>query len=126
MRTRALQGERLRQLRESHGLTQQQLAERLLMNINQIHRYENGTADPSAFQLKRIAKELQVTSDYLLGLVDATDEHLQESTLTKQERQFLEALRQGKVRTLLRLIDETVPDEQQQSDVSGVHITPDR
>ena len=125
MRQKALRGDRLRAFRESHDLTQQQLADRLHMSINQVHRYENGVADPSPYQLKRIAKELQVTSDYLLGLVDASHDHLQEPTLSREERKFLEALRQGDLRTLLGMVQEAVPDKEQQPDVPGVDITPD-
>src|SRR5271165_2307395 len=109
MRLKALRNDRLRFIRESYGLSQQQLADRLGVNLNQINRYENGAADPSLYQLKRLAKELQVTTDWLLGLIDDKDKHMQEKTLTRDEHKFLEALRQGNLRTLLGMIQEAIP-----------------
>lgn len=122
MAPKALRGDRLRQMRESYGLSQAELAQRVEAHVNQIHRYENGVADPSPYQLKRIAHELRVTSDYLLGLVEYPNAHLSEPALTADERKFLAALRQGELRTLLRLIDQALPDEQEQPDVPGVDV----
>jgi len=125
MRLKALRGDRLRQERERQGLTQQQLGERINTGVNQINRYENGIADPLPYQLKHIAKELQVTTDYLLGLVDGPHGHLQEQTLTAHERKFLAALRQGELRTLLRLIDQTLPEQDEPADISRLEVTID-
>lgn len=113
MRLKALRGERLRQEREKQGLTQQQLGERIGTGVNQVNRYENGNSDPLPYQLKRIAAELQVTTDYLLGLVDTPHGHLQEQELTLQERAFLTALREGRLRTLLRLIEQALPEQEE-------------
>ena len=70
MAERAFVGERLRQARERRGLSQAELARRIETGPNQITRYENGQAEPSTIQLKRLARYLEVTSDYLLGLSD--------------------------------------------------------
>jgi transcriptional regulator with XRE-family HTH domain len=126
----ALRGDRLRQEREKRGLTQRELGDRIGTGPNQINRYENSVADPSPYQLKRIAKELQVTTDYLLGLVDQKTAHLAEPDLSLAERKFLAALRAGDLRALLRLIDENLPEDnaasnpQKQADVPGVDVTP--
>lgn len=126
MNAKALRGNRLRQVRESYGLSMEQLAARTGIHINQIYRYEHGLVDPPSALLKRLAKELQVTTDWLLGLVDQPAEHLQEQALTRDERKFLEALRQGKLRTLLSLIQQAFPDEQDQPDVAGGDVAANR
>jgi len=109
MREHAFLGERLRQIREQRGLSQAELARRLGAGINQIPRYENNQADPSPFQLKRLAELLDVTSDYLLGLVDTPSGYRPTLELTQDERQVVEALRQGDTRSLLHLLDRTLP-----------------
>lgn len=124
VRPKAVRGERLRQVRESRGLSQSELARRLGISANQINRYENGVIDPSPHQLMRIARELGVTSDYLLGLVNAEDAHLEVETLTADERKFLEALRAGKLKLLLGMIQQAIPDEEEQADVPGIDVTP--
>jgi transcriptional regulator with XRE-family HTH domain len=125
MAEKVFRGDRLRQVRESHGLSQLDLATRTGVHLNQIGRYENGVAEPLPHQIRRIAIELQVTTDYLLGLVDQRNGRLAEPELTADERQFIAALRQGKLRTLLRLIQQAVPDEEEQPGVPGVGVAAD-
>lgn len=124
MRSRAFRGDRLRQLREQHHLNQQELGLHIGCGPNQIGRYEKGEADPSPYQLKRLATALQVTTDFLLGLTDQPTVPLTENSLTVEERRFLAALRQGKVTALRQLLDETLPQEQHQPQVTGVDVTP--
>ncbi len=118
MPERAFLGERLRQARERRGLSQAELARRIGTGINQIPRYENGQAEPSPSQLKRLARGLEVTSDYLLGLAETPGRVLSNSDLTEQERRLLEALRQGQIHTLLRLLDQALPTGESGSSVS--------
>src|SRR5579859_83998 len=124
MRTKAFRADRLRQLREAAGLSQAQLAARVGVNVNLINRYENGVAEPSPIVLKHLAKELQVTSDYLLGLVNEQDAHIEVQSLSPDERKFLQALRAGKLRVLLGMLQQAIPDEEEQPDVPGVDVTP--
>jgi transcriptional regulator with XRE-family HTH domain len=118
--------DRLRHEREAHGFTQADLAQQIGCAVGQITRYESGAADPSAKHLKQIAKILRVTTDYLLGLVDEKTEHISESDLTPDERKFIQALRQGKLRTLLGMLQQAVPDEQDQAQIPAVDVTPHR
>lgn len=60
--------ERLRDLRKSAGLTQQQISERLHIRQQSYARYESGAGEPNLETLAKIAAILDVTSDYLLGL----------------------------------------------------------
>jgi len=60
----------IRDLREDHDLTQQQLAE--LLNISQTtySRYESGALDIPSSSLISLAKFYQTSVDYLLGLTN--------------------------------------------------------
>lgn len=100
----ALRGDRLRELRENFGLTQEELAERLNLGIRQIHRYENEITDPSGDIIARLAKELYVTTDYLLGLVDDPAQDLTEEDLSPMERKLVDAVRKGLIVEALETI----------------------
>jgi len=53
-------------LRKERGLTQQSLANAIDLHVNQIKRYEAGTAQPTLETLVRLAKELHTTLDDLV------------------------------------------------------------
>lgn len=57
---------RLITLRGARGLTQQALADEVKLHVNQIKRYEAGTAQPTLETLVRLAKVLHVTLDELV------------------------------------------------------------
>jgi transcriptional regulator with XRE-family HTH domain len=57
---------RLTQFRKAQGLTQQALADAIGMHVNQIKRYEAGTAQPTLDALIRLAKVLHVSLDALV------------------------------------------------------------
>ena len=57
---------RLTQLRKAANLTQQSLAEVAVVHVNQIRRYEAGTAQPTLEALIRLAKALHVSLDSLV------------------------------------------------------------
>ena len=94
-RKKIFRGDRLREIREKRNLTQDDLNSRLGFGGTQVYRYETGKADPSPEILVRLARELEVTVDYLLGLVDAPSAHLEESELSSIERKLLSAFRRG-------------------------------
>lgn len=54
-----MQHERIKEIRKSKGLTQEQLAQRLGVQRAVISKYENGTISPSVETLERIAAVLQ-------------------------------------------------------------------
>jgi transcriptional regulator with XRE-family HTH domain len=58
--------QRLITLRKERGLTQQSLASAIDLHVNQIKRYEGGTAQPTLETLVRLAKELNTTLDDLV------------------------------------------------------------
>lgn len=61
---------RLRELREEHGLTQDQLAHELGLHVNTISQYERGLREPDFAMVRKICAFFKVTSDYLLEISD--------------------------------------------------------
>lgn len=59
-------GARLIALRKEKGLTQQEMADKIGLHVNQIRRYESGSAQPSLEALKKIAVTMSVTIDSLV------------------------------------------------------------
>ena len=59
---------RLRDLREDHDLTQQQVADYLGMKQPQYSRYERGLRDIPTDVLIRLAELYKTTTDYILGV----------------------------------------------------------
>ena len=57
---------RLIQLRRQHSMTQQVLADAVDIHVNQIRRYEAGTAQPTLEALVKLAKALHVSLDDLV------------------------------------------------------------
>lgn len=57
---------RLVSLRKERGYTQQALADEIDLHVNQIKRYEAGTAQPTLETLIRVAKALHVSLDELV------------------------------------------------------------
>jgi transcriptional regulator with XRE-family HTH domain len=57
---------RLIALRKEKGFTQQSLADRVGLHVNQIKRYEAGTTQPSLDALRGLAQVFSVTTDFLL------------------------------------------------------------
>lgn len=63
-------GERLQEIRKDHGLSQQELADKLNVSIHTISSYERDRSAPDDDVKIEIAKLFNISLDYLLGLVD--------------------------------------------------------
>ena len=63
-------GERVKELRLEHGLTQEQLAKELGYKKNSVCNWEIRGKEPDFDMLIRLALMFNVSTDYLLGLVD--------------------------------------------------------
>ena len=57
----------LKNLREKHGLTQEKMAERLLVTRQAVSRWETGETQPNTETLKLISKEFDISVNTLLG-----------------------------------------------------------
>ncbi|GAK12206.1 helix-turn-helix domain-containing protein [Geomicrobium sp. JCM 19039] len=61
---------RLRHLRETRGLSQTFVAEKIGVKNNTLSGYESGRREPDSTTLNKLADFYEVTSDYLLGRSD--------------------------------------------------------
>ena len=63
-------GEVLNKTRKSQGLTAQEMANYLNINLRSYRAYESNDRQPSLLTLIKIADKLNVTTDYLLGRIN--------------------------------------------------------
>ena len=90
----ALQLQRIKERRKALGLSQDELAEMAGTNQGQISRYENGESIPMADVLEALARGLDCSADWLLGLTDnANLQTISESELEELEREAVNAIR---------------------------------
>jgi len=61
-------GERMRSRREQKGMTRDELAKAVDMSLTALYMYETGKQVPSTVPIVKIAKALDVSVDYLVGL----------------------------------------------------------
>lgn len=104
-----MRGDRLRELRESWGLSQLELAEELGTGDNQIWRYENGTAEPRVSILLRLARFFNVSADYLIGNSDNPSPTPVDLGLSEEEEAIIAALRRGQKLKAIELIASEKP-----------------
>jgi len=64
---------RLKDLREDHDLSQQQVADYLCMKQPQYSRYERGYRDIPTDILIKLAKLYNTSTDYILGLTNISE-----------------------------------------------------
>jgi transcriptional regulator with XRE-family HTH domain len=91
--TIGLQIDRLKALRELHGLSQRELSRQCGLGLTAIGFYERGDAEPTAKHLKAIAAKLGVSADYLLGLSDDPRGQVGGNELNDDERVVLDTFR---------------------------------
>jgi transcriptional regulator with XRE-family HTH domain len=82
---------RLLERRNQLNVSQFELAELSDLSQSQISRYELGTNEPTADALIALAKALNVSTDYLLGLTDSQRQPPQ--SLTGVESEMISLLR---------------------------------
>lgn len=63
---------RIKDLREDHDMSQQQVADYLNMKQPQYSRYERGLRDIPTDVLIKLARLYNTTTDYLLGITNET------------------------------------------------------
>ncbi len=97
-------GERIKDARKNAGHTQSSLAELLNTNHKNIWRWESGEYIPEAETIGDLAKALNVSADYLLGLTDDPKRAARESELSQRELEIIMALRRGDRMSAMRAI----------------------
>jgi transcriptional regulator with XRE-family HTH domain len=63
-------GQKIKQLRLEHGLTQKQLGDAIGMADNTVHYWEQGDSDPHLYALIALADYFDLTLDELCGRGD--------------------------------------------------------
>lgn len=95
--------QRIKELRENRGLSQQDLAEIAGIPQTTLSRYERGI-EVSGENLIKLAHAFQVTADFLLGIED--DSALVDIPVTHTERRLLDAVRRGdKLRAIAMIMN---------------------
>jgi transcriptional regulator with XRE-family HTH domain len=98
MELSAIIGKRIKIKREVLGITQKGLAEKVGITPAAINQFEKGEKRPSSAVLANIARELGVSTDYLLGAADKEDMFLSGNVVTafrdftklgKQDREII-------------------------------------
>jgi transcriptional regulator with XRE-family HTH domain len=86
--------ERIRQRRKELRLSQEVLAGLAGIDQTQISKYELGKNDPGADALAALAKALDTTTDWLVGLTDVSQRPLRGTAdLSDDEREILKIFR---------------------------------
>lgn len=85
-------GERLKELRTQHGLSQEQVGKRLGLSKGAIGAYENNTNMPPADVLAHLAVMYNTSSDYILGLNNDDTIKLSLQNLDKNKRNIIKQI----------------------------------
>ena len=90
--------ERIKDLRNDHGLTLEQLAEQTGLSSSALGNYEtNEFKDISHFAIIKLAKFYGVTTDYLLGLSETKKHSKADINSLRLSDEMIELLQQGKI-----------------------------
>lgn len=82
---------RLREVRESRGWNQAELAQRAEMQPSAIAHFEASRRKPSFDNVRRLAKTLEVSADYLMGVKSAVA-FRNEELLNTSDRDYIQGL----------------------------------
>ena len=87
--------ENLKKLRKLHGISQQKLAEAVLVSQQSINKYENHDVQPDIEILKRIADYFGTSIDYVVGYTEYPNkvEPLTDLSLNKNENKLISQYR---------------------------------
>lgn len=85
-------GEKLRQLREERGMTQQTVAEKLYVTRQAVSRWECGARYPDLLTAKKIAQLLNVTIDELLSEEELKENIEKEPVLTRPTENIIQTV----------------------------------
>jgi transcriptional regulator with XRE-family HTH domain len=114
--THTITAQRIYDLRQQLGLTQQELADKANLERKTIIRIESGQNVPGVRALAALSKVFGVTADYLLGL--SNDPHTlpaSESDLSELELEAIQAFRRAQSddqrRRLLKALHNLIPPD---------------
>ena len=93
--------EKILELRKAHGLTQEQLAEKLDVSRQSVSKWESGQAMPEADKLIALSDSFHVTIDYLLRPSEVDTLTLKTEVLERQQNELKDAFQTRKERQQL-------------------------
>jgi len=96
---------RIKHRREQLGLRQHELAAISGVSQAQISKYEAGTSEPTAYTLSQLAKALNTSTDWLVGLAEEVNEVSSEEDISIPERQLLQLYRSKSPEMQQKLLD---------------------
>ncbi|PHR44340.1 MAG: transcriptional regulator [Fluviicola sp.] len=96
-------GKRLRECRESKGLSQQELSKRMNTSYTVIGKYERDEMKPSIDVVRKITEELETTVSYLMG--ETEDAELFKDKKMLQRLQDIAKLPELEKNSLLLTVD---------------------
>lgn len=99
-------GERLVKAREHANLKQNQLAELLGITPSRLNYWEKDKREPDVLMLKKIAQNLNVSADYLIGNISNEEYSFAEQSLIKKYR-LLSNREQAAVDNLINNLSQT-------------------
>lgn len=88
--------ERLKELRKSKGISQQQLADVILVSQQSVNKYENHNVEPDIETLIKIAEFFEVSVDYLIGRTNVKEQanNIKINELSNEEIKILKNYRE--------------------------------
>ena len=84
--------DRLQALRKSHGLSQEQLAEKLDVSRQAISKWESGQANPDINNLLKLSSIYEVSTDYLLSGREADSQIIYNDRVIYKEKKGFKKL----------------------------------
>ena len=99
-----MRGERIVERRKALDLSQEALADMAHTDQKAVSAYENNRRDPTGDTVAALARSLETSSDYLLGLTDDPTPHVEPDGLNSIERAAILARRRGDLAEAARLI----------------------
>lgn len=103
-RPRVFRGDRLKQVREARGYTQNDINEYMGWDEGRCSNYERNIGEPTPHNIVQLAQLLGVSVEYLVGLTDDENGHLQESDLSAVERDLVSAFRRGDFKDVFTIV----------------------
>jgi len=97
---------RIYEVRNRHKWTQTELADRSGLSQNAISAYESGKKQAGSTAIAALARALECSADYLLGLTDDPAPCASASALTPHEQAVIAAFRANDRLKAIRLIVE--------------------
>ena len=88
-------GIRIREIREAHGLSQAEFAQKIGSNVKTLKNWENRISDPGVECLRAIIEEFHISADDLLGYEKSNNKVTIPSNIPPKDQECLRAICQS-------------------------------